>query len=53
MNILRVVTADRLMYDAIPRTSRDVRIAGLVRTGTDVIAMFLRPAWMIVSSVYE
>src|SRR5688500_8265497 len=33
-------------------TRRDGRVAAFTETGTDTSGMFLRPAWMIVSSVY-
>ena len=46
-----MVTMPILTYELMLRTSRDGRRSGLTRIGTDVMAMFFWPAWMMVSSV--
>src|ERR671912_2039211 len=51
---MRTIVADeRLMYPKMLSKSRDLRVRGLVVTGTCAMAIRFLPAWMIDSSVYE
>ena len=42
---------ERFTYPNMLENSLDLRSSGLVRIGTDSIAILVRPAWMIVSRV--
>ncbi len=52
MKMRKIVSSERWTYDGMLLTRREGRRSSLTRTGTDVIAIPLRPAWMIVSIVY-
>ena len=47
----RMTDAERFIYRHILENRRDGLVSGLVRIGTDVTAILLLPAWIMVSRV--